>query len=482
MAEHHVLMGGKLHVYKRPNSGVWQCSAYFAGKNWRVSTKEESLSHAKEIAEDWYLGLRGKARNNELKSGKTFRQVADQFMKEYSILTQGQRSPLYVENQERRIKGHLMSFFGDKVVTEITPGLVQEYRIKRMTKPDSAKPKAASRDEPANAKSADAKGKKAKVAKRKREWVMPARSTIHQEIVSLRHVLKTANRHGWLPYLPDLSAPYRASGKVAHRAWFSPEEYQMLYEATRDRSLNPRHNRGRWRWESEQLHDFVLFMVNTGLRPDEAKNLEFRDVVIAKGETEKNDILEISVRGKRGVGYCKSMPGAVEPFRRLLARERPLYILTKEARRSRKIPMEPPQGSRLPVSTDRVFPNSYRELLNNILDELGLKRDREEQVRTAYSLRHTYICLRLMQGADIYQIAKNCRTSVEMIEKFYASHIKDIIDASAVNVMKPKPKAKAKSGTETETKERPDGRAPKQPANAKGAKPKRGRGHPKTRH
>jgi hypothetical protein len=29
-----------------------------------------------------------------------------------------------------------------------------------------------------------------------------------------------------------------------------------------------------------------------------------------------------------------------------------------------------------------------------------------------------------MEGADIYQIAKNCRTSVEMIEKHYAIHLK----------------------------------------------------------
>ena len=41
-----------------------------------------------------------------------------------------------------------------------------------------------------------------------------------------------------------------------------------------------------------------------------------------------------------------------------------------------------------------------------------------------------------MEGADIYQIAKNCRTSVEMIEKFYAVHIKNMIDAAAVNVRK----------------------------------------------
>jgi hypothetical protein len=49
-----------------------------------------------------------------------------------------------------------------------------------------------------------------------------------------------------------------------------------------------------------------------------------------------------------------------------------------------------------------------------------------------------------MEGADIYQIAKNCRTSVEMIEKYYASHIKAQIDAAAVNIMREKPKNKKK--------------------------------------
>lgn len=52
--------------------------------------------------------------------------------------------------------------------------------------------------------------------------------------------------------------------------------------------------------------------------------------------------------------------------------------------------------------------------------------------------------MRLMEGADIYQIAKNCRTSVEMIEKHYAIHLKNTLDASAINVLKPKAKAKKK--------------------------------------
>ncbi len=42
----------------------------------------------------------------------------------------------------------------------------------------------------------------------------------------------------------------------------------------------------------------------------------------------------------------------------------------------------------------------------------------------------------------MYQIAKNCRTSVEMIEKYYAAHIKTQLDAAAINIMRPKPKKK----------------------------------------
>jgi len=83
---------------------------------------------------------------------------------------------------------------------------------------------------------------------------------------------------GWLDRLPDLSEPYRSSPKISHRAWFSPEEYKQLYEATRKRAHEPK--QARFKWECEQLHDYVLFMANTGLRPDEASRLEYRDVKI----------------------------------------------------------------------------------------------------------------------------------------------------------------------------------------------------------
>jgi integrase len=276
----------------------------------------------------------------------------------------------------------------------------------------------------------------------------PARSTMHHEIVTLRQVLKTANRHGWIDHVPDLSAPYKASGKIAHRAWFSPEEYQTLYRATRARAQNPPHTK--WKWECEQLHDYVLFMANTGLRPDEAARLEFRDVVIADDDATGERILEIEVRGKRGVGYCKSMPGAVHPFERLRNREREAREETAGTSKRRKGFSRGGGAKKAkPKATDLIFGRPQRELINTILGELELKVDRDGQARTAYSLRHTYICMRLMEGADIYQIAKNCRTSVEMIEKFYASHIKNTLDTSAINVRKIKKGAASTPGVLT---------------------------------
>ena len=50
-----------------------------------------------------------------------------------------------------------------------------------------------------------------------------------------------------------------------------------------------------------------------------------------------------------------------------------------------------------------------------------------------------------MEGADIYQVAKNCRTSVEMIEKYYAVHLKNVINTAEINKMRKRPaKKKAK--------------------------------------
>src|SRR3546814_5460547 len=70
------------------------------------------------------------------------------------------------------------------------------------------------------------------------------------------------------------SSDLNTRAKVSHRAWFSPKEYKQLYTATRNRMRKP--PRPAFKWHAEQLHDYVPFMANTGLRPDEARNLQHR--------------------------------------------------------------------------------------------------------------------------------------------------------------------------------------------------------------
>jgi integrase len=431
-------MDGKLRIYRRERSPCWQCSTYLEGRNYRQSTGHRSSELAIIFAREWFLDRLAEKRLGLLKlkseatiapvavkrgrppapapvpaapvpsprrlaatppvemaaaGEKTFRDAAKGFLKEFAALTEGERNEEYSASKERIIRLRLMPFFGDLPLSQITAGKIRDYRVHLMTPPELTR--TASRN-----------------AARfpQKPFKRPSRSTVHHDIVCLRQVLKTAARNEWIGALPDMSAPYNRSGKIAHRAWFSPEELARFLAATEARARDPL--KEQWRDVTEHFRDYVLFMVSTGLRPDEAGRLQFRDLSIVTDADTSERILEIEVRGKRGVGYCKSMPEAVEPFERVKARKKG-------------------------APTDLVFGKVQRELMNTILGELGLKSDRDGNQRTAYSLRHTYICLRLLDHADIYQLAKNCRTSVEMIERFYAAHLKNVLDASAFNGRKP---------------------------------------------
>ncbi len=394
----HEMFDGRVQVYKR-GGRFWQCAARIEGQRFRESTKEESLELAKQVAEDWYLELRGKLRAGLIKKKEhTFASAADEYLREMKVLTVGVRSPKYIAYMELRLNKHILPFFASKGLSEVTRGLVQSYRVKRAEE------------------TIERTGKQ------------PARSTMQQEIVHIRQILKFAEGRGWIPFVPSLSADHMRQTKKGRRAWFSPEEYNQLVNATRRRITEGK--RPGYRPKYEQMHDFVLFAANTGLRPDESWNLEFRDVSVEHDHATNKTILVIDVRGKTGVGYCKSTDKAVFPFER--GRERRIKALRKAHPEASQRELE------ALLAKEKVFPTFERAMFNAILDEEGLKLDRDGQRRTAYSLRHTYICMRLMEGAPIHMLANNCRTSPQMIEEHYAAHIKDRLDASLLNVQRPK--------------------------------------------
>lgn len=99
-------------------------------------------------------------------------------------------------------------------------------------------------------------------------------------------------------------------------------------------------------------------MANTGLRPDEANRPEYRDVTIEEDAGSGERILLIEVRGKRGVGYCRSTTGAVHPFERLVKRN-------------------------TPKPTDLVFPQDHKKQFNRVLADCELKFDHEGNRRSA---------------------------------------------------------------------------------------------------
>ncbi|MFT4255149.1 MAG: site-specific integrase [Caulobacter sp.] len=476
----HVMFDGKLQLYRRGASKVWQCAARVGGERFRETTRETELAQAKDIAEEWYLGLRGQLRSGQIvRKEKTFGEVAEEHMRQARVLAQTVRSPKYtvrspkyIEGMELRARAHVLPYFGKTSLSEINRGLVQTYRVKRAEETIAATLAAglARIDRDAAKKiaqlekdAAESKGRSTTSVSEERARILasaaelkakvkgkpPARSTTDHEMVFIRQVLKHAEGMGWLSHIPNLEMPYRSKPKRERRAWFSPDEYDRLRKAIKAKIKDG----GRKGWEEryEDLHDFVLFVANTGLRPDEALRLEIRDVAIENDYATKQTILVIDVRGKTGVGYCKSMPNAVHTFERLRARRirqlnKPLAVTARPSRSKNptlrgQMPTQTEARELLP--TDLVFPNFSRDAFNAILVEQGLKYDRDGRVRTAYSLRHTYICMRLMDGADVREIANNCRTSIQMIEQFYAAHIKDRLDASAINVRRPRAARKA---------------------------------------
>ena len=138
--ESHTILDGNVHVYRRENSRFWQCASYLTGRNHRRTTKETTLREAKEFAEAWYhelcvadrlqrLGSSLTGRLGEIASADrptphlvgtdlrraaahrrtpnrpsesgapTFRKAAKEFVREYEVMTAGERNARYVKRK-----------------------------------------------------------------------------------------------------------------------------------------------------------------------------------------------------------------------------------------------------------------------------------------------------------------------------------------------------------------------------------------------
>src|SRR5260370_7621478 len=81
--------------------------------------------------------------SGEIKTEKTFREASELFLREYDIITQGQRSRVYVEGQQRRSQGSLVPFFGPLGLSPVTACQLHDHPL-----PPPAEPAAPPRKPP----------------------------------------------------------------------------------------------------------------------------------------------------------------------------------------------------------------------------------------------------------------------------------------------------------------------------------------------
>lgn len=244
-------------------------------------------------------------------------------------------------------------------------------------------------------------------------------TTISQYLVLLRKLAACAVQMGALPELPVFP---KVKVRSQPRGSFTVREYRTLAAAARALRGQPhpqlaRLQGGKRFWVArellhmpEELPWLIRWMVNTFVRPSDIKFVQHRHVEIVR---DRHIYLRLRLpETKRHAQPMVSLRPAVHVYEQLLARRRAQGLAA------------PDDYLFLPQIANRDHALAVLGFLFQwVLRHTGLHQGPQGQPRTLYCLRHTAITLRLLhgQGIDMLTLARNARTSVNMIERFYAS-------------------------------------------------------------
>ena len=248
-------------------------------------------------------------------------------------------------------------------------------------------------------------------------------TTISQYLVILRKVLRLAVTRKWLAEMPEIP---KIAINSQPRSTFTVQQYRKMLRTSkrlaREGAVAPCVKQGggererfwvtaRYRTLPIDMYWMIGFMTNSFVRPSDIKHIQHKHVEIVRGErvylrlnlptTKKHDKPIVTLRP------------AVRVYEMLLAQAR------AQGRGG------PDDYLFLPDEKDRTHALAILNFwLKWVLREAGISlTDTHGKPRTVYCLRHTAITFRLLygQGIDMLTLARNARTSVNMIENFYAS-------------------------------------------------------------
>lgn len=222
--------------------------------------------------------------------------------------------------------------------------------------------------------------------------------TIRQEMMTFRAIMNFAADK---QYIRERQVPRgKLPSDKRRREEFTPQEYRHLHTFARKWIKEARNSRSGW--YRHMAYNFVLIMANTGMRTMEAGNLRWRDVDV-RTDKQGRKFVCLSVRGK---GKFRELVAA-QNVADYLGRVKTISKATK------------PDDFVFTSEAGEAAATLYDSVVEDLLTKSGLLFSASGSRRSSYCFRHTYATFRLMEGVDVYFLAKQMGTSVKMIEEYY---------------------------------------------------------------
>ena len=369
---------GEVVLYKRGDSKRWQARFKLKDLKWhRVATKHVNIQFAAETACEAYDRARFLYDEKIPITSKRFDSVADIAVDEMEKQLKAGVGKSVYNDYISVIKKYLKPFFGAKAINTIGYEEIKKYsdwRTVQMKKP-------------------------------------PVASTVTTHISAFNRVFDCAVERGWIAAAQVPKMKNNGEKGVAREA-FSLSEYKSLTSfmpkwAQKGHTAKTREMR-------ELLRDYVLILVNTGMRHGtETKDMKWRDIEwITKN---KEQYLQITVTGKVGKRQLIARHNTEDYLIRIQQRQSNIAHLEFDTLLKRRL-----NEDVFKLRNGETTAN-LSQTFNNLMRDSGLDADRDvKQRRSLYSLRHTYAHLALLkERMDVYTLAKQMGTSVKMIEQHY---------------------------------------------------------------
>jgi hypothetical protein len=384
-------------LYKCEASQYWQFRVFLEGAQRKRSTKTTELVAAQREAKLIYASMLQGIHGNEqgklkLTGKRTLQTVASSLWeKQAMMITQGELNPQKNKNEQYVFERHIRPFFKDHDLKEINADTLEQFKLYLA---------------------------KQKLAKSTQKGYFSLIGKLLEEAVKKQYIHQA-------PLLP------RVRVDDEPRGFFNPDEYTALWNTAKKlakktvpvykdsdydgddlkEGAKP-YRKIKMTWECYEL---IMFMRNTYVRPTDIKVIKHKHVYFI----ERNGIEFLEMRHpatKRHHRVMISTEYAPDHYRKMC-----------EARLTKGYG-QPDDYVFLPELENREY--ALKEITRQfdvVLRQTKLKQDVNGKKRTLYSLRHTAIVTGIRDGISEQTLALNARTSVDMIDRFYGSHINSVL-------------------------------------------------------